>query len=77
LLQAKECVMADNIRISVDEMRKRMKAGEQFAFIDSRNPQAWGESDVKLPGAIRIPADQVEQHLAGIPKDKPLVAYCT
>jgi rhodanese-related sulfurtransferase len=69
--------MADNVRISVDEMRKRMKAGEQFVFIDSRNPQAWGESDVKLPGAIRIPADQVEQHLANIPKDKPLVAYCT
>ena len=69
--------MADNVRISVDEIRRRMKAGEQFAFIDSRNPKAWSESDVKLPGAIRIPADQVEQHLAAIPKDKPLVAYCT
>jgi rhodanese-related sulfurtransferase len=69
--------MADNIRITVDEVRKRMNAGEQFVFIDARNPQAWGESNVKLPGAIRVPADQLDPHLAEIPSNKPLVAYCT
>jgi rhodanese-related sulfurtransferase len=69
--------MADNIRISIDELRKRRNAGEDFVFIDSRNPVAWGESDVKAPGAIRVPADRVSQHLAAIPKDKPLVVYCT
>ena len=69
--------MADNIRITVDEVRKRMNAGEQFVFIDARNPQAWGESNVKLPGAIRVPADQLDRHLAEIPRNKPLVAYCT
>ena len=69
--------MADNIRITVNELRKRMDAGDQFVFIDARNPQAWGESDMKLPGAIRVPADQLDQHLAEIPRNKPLVAYCT
>lgn len=69
--------MADNIRITVDEVRKRMNAGEQFVFIDARNPQAWGESNVKLPGAIRVPADQLDPNLAEIPSNKPLVAYCT
>ena len=69
--------MADHIRISIDEVRKRRKAGEDIVFIDSRNPVAWGESDVKVPGAIRVPADRVSQHLAALPKNKPLVVYCT
>jgi rhodanese-related sulfurtransferase len=66
--------MPDNLRITVDEVRKRMGAGEQF---DTRNPQAWGESDVELPGAIRLPVDKLEEHISEIPKDRPIVAYCT
>jgi hypothetical protein len=73
----KETLMPGNLRITVDEVRKRMGAGEQFAFIDTRNPQAWGESDVKLPGAIRLLVDKLEEHTLEIPKDRPIVAYCT
>jgi rhodanese-related sulfurtransferase len=69
--------MADDVRITVDELRRRMQAGEDFIFIDTRNPQAWGESREKLPGAIRVPADASDDSLAKIPKDKPAVAYCT
>jgi rhodanese-related sulfurtransferase len=69
--------MPDDLRISVDELRRRMEAGEDFTVIDTRNPQAWGDSDVKLPGAIRIPVAELEQHLYEIPRDKPIVTYCT
>jgi rhodanese-related sulfurtransferase len=69
--------MADDLRITVDELRRRMDAGENFVFIDTRNPQAWAESDVKLPGAIRIPADSLDEHLPEIPKDQPILTYCT
>ena len=64
-------------RVTVDEIRERMDRGEPFAFVDTRNPNAWGESDVKLPGAIRIPADEVEQHLSEIPNDRVVITYCT
>ena len=64
-------------RVTVDEVRERMGRGEPFAFVDTRNPKAWGESDVKLPGAIRVPADEVAQHLSEIPKDRVVVTYCT
>jgi hydroxyacylglutathione hydrolase len=67
----------DNIRITVDELRKRMDAGEDFTVIDVRNPKAWAESDTMLPEAIRIPIDKLEENLPKIPKDKPAVAYCT
>ena len=64
-------------RVTVDEVRERMDRGEPFAFVDTRNPNAWGESDVKLPGAIRVPAGEVEQHLSEIPNDRVVITYCT
>jgi len=64
-------------RIMVDEIKERMDRGEQFTFVDSRNPTAWGESDKKLPNAIRVPGDELEQHLNEIPKDRAVITYCT
>ena len=64
-------------RVTVDEVKERMERGEQFAFVDTRNPQAWGESDVKLPGAVRVPAGELDQHLDEIPRDRAVITYCT
>ena len=64
-------------RISVDDLRDRLNRGENIFFVDTRNPKAWGEAETRLPGAIRVPADQVEPHLADIPRDRTIVAYCT
>ncbi len=69
--------MADAPRITVDELKKRMDAGEDFTLIDVRNPTAWAESDTMMPGAIRMPLDEWEQNLNRIPKSRPAVAYCT
>jgi rhodanese-related sulfurtransferase len=69
--------MPQDLRITVDELRKRMEAGEDFTVIDTRNPQAWEQSSEKLPDAIRIPVDALDQNISRIPKDKPVVAYCT
>jgi rhodanese-related sulfurtransferase len=69
--------MQDDIRITINELQRRMKAGEEFALIDTRNPQAWAQSDVMLPGALRVPLDKFEEHLYEIPKNKPIVTYCT
>jgi rhodanese-related sulfurtransferase len=54
-----------------------MERGEPFTFIDSRNPKAWAESNEKLPGAIRVPAEEAERHLSEIPKDRVVIVYCT
>ena len=64
-------------RVTTDEVRERLDRGEQFTFLDTRNPTAWGESDKKLPNALRVPADELEQHLNEIPKDRTVITYCT
>ena len=69
--------MADAPRITVQELKRRMDAGEDFTVIDVRNPNAWAETDTAIPGAIRVLLDQLEQSLPRIPKERPAVAYCT
>jgi rhodanese-related sulfurtransferase len=69
--------MADDLRITVDQLRERMDAGEAFTVIDTRNPQAWAESSTMMPGALRVPLDKLDKNLPNIPKTKPIVTYCT
>lgn len=64
-------------RVTVDEVKERMDRGEQFTFVDTRNAKAWAEATTKLPEAIRIPADEVEQNLADVPHDRTVITYCT
>ncbi len=64
-------------RVTVEELKERMNRGEEFTFIDVRNPKAWGEAETKLPSAIRILPDEVEQRLADIPHDRTIITYCT
>jgi len=64
-------------RITVDEVSERLNRGEQFTFVDTRNPTAWGEGDQKLPSAIRVPAEEVAQHVNEIPHDRVVITYCT
>ena len=64
-------------RVTVDEVKARLDRGEKFTFVDTRNPKAWAEADTKLPNAIRVSADEVEQHLDQIPHDRTVITYCT
>jgi rhodanese-related sulfurtransferase len=64
-------------RITVDEVRELLDAGEDVTIIDSRADSAWDSSDVKAGGALRIPPDAAEEHLADINRDHPIVVYCT
>jgi len=67
----------DATRVSAHEVKARMERGDPLVFIDARNAKAWDESPVKMPGAIRVPADEVDRHLQGIPHNRPIIPYCT
>jgi rhodanese-related sulfurtransferase len=64
-------------RITINEIKGKMDKGESILFIDTRNSHDWGESDVKLPGALRIHFSELEQHLNELPRDRLIVTYCT
>jgi rhodanese-related sulfurtransferase len=68
-------------RVTAEEVMRWMDRGQAVVFVDTRNPQAWSQSNEKLPGAIRVPADEVERRLSEIPKsvqgERWIVTYCT
>jgi len=64
-------------RVTVDEVKERMDRGEQFTFVDTRNPTAWSEGQTTLPNALRMLPDDVAQKLDDLPKDRSIITYCT
>jgi rhodanese-related sulfurtransferase len=63
--------------LTVDDVKRLLDRGEKVTFIDARNPIAWSASKVKVPGAIRVPLDEASEHVAALPRDRLLIAYCT
>ena len=61
-------------RISIDDV-KQLMATKQVVLIDVRDPRSF--ADGHIPGAINVPMASVQSYLDTIPKDKPVVAYCT
>jgi rhodanese-like protein len=61
--------MADVPRITVEELKQRMDAGEDFTLIDTRNPKAWADADTILPEAIRVSLDDLEKKPATNPQE--------
>jgi rhodanese-related sulfurtransferase len=68
--------MAAN-RISTAELKRRMDAHEPVTIIDTRGGEAWNRSDKQIPGSIRVPLGELDKHLADLPRDRAVVAYCT
>ena len=64
-------------KISVPEAQRLYSSGKPVVFVDSRNPKAWGTSDVKLTKAIRVPSDDVESHINEIDRNATVIIYCT
>jgi rhodanese-related sulfurtransferase len=63
--------------VSATEAKEMSDRGEDVVFVDARNPVAWGSSNVKLPGAVRIPVDEVDEHVRELPRNATAIAYCT
>ena len=56
-----------------ERIANRVEYGEDFILIDTRNPQEWAKSDVKLPEAIRASLGKLDDILSRIPKERPIL----
>ena len=59
--------------ISPDELHRREQAESVPTIIDVRGPDEYRVGH--LPGALNIPADQLQEHLANIPTNRAVVTY--
>lgn len=64
-------------RITPEELRTRLDAGERIAIVDLRHPLDFLPYPQLLPGAIRLLPETIDEHHAEIPRDREVVLYCT
>jgi rhodanese-related sulfurtransferase len=64
-------------KATVEQVKNRLNRGEDITIVDSRAPHVWDEADVKAAGAIRVPPDEAEKHIADVRRDSFVVTYCT
>lgn len=61
-------------RISIDDAKAKFDRGE-IVLIDVRDMNSYLASHI--PGALHIPFNMIEGEIPYLPKDKPIVTYCT
>ena len=69
--------MMDGFEITADEVKSRLKRGEKPFFVNVRHHQDWDLAVMKIRGALRVPDDEVEQHIDEIPCDRTIIVYST
>jgi len=64
-------------RISVADLKRMMDAGEAPTIVDVRNHAAHLHDPRRIPGAVRVTFDEIDEKLAGLPRDREVILYCT
>jgi membrane protein DedA with SNARE-associated domain len=64
-------------RITPEELHERMNAGEEFIIVDIRSNLRIDANTGFIPGAVRIPPAEVDQHLSTLDRERWIVMYCT
>jgi membrane protein DedA with SNARE-associated domain/rhodanese-related sulfurtransferase len=64
-------------KITVDELKQRMDAGDPITVLDVRHPVALELDPETIPGAMNFMMEEIEQRHQEIPRDRDVVLYCT
>jgi membrane protein DedA with SNARE-associated domain len=63
-------------RITPEELHERMSAGEPIHIVDIRANFNDGHDGI-IPGALRIPPGEIDNHVTKLSADRWIVMYCT
>lgn len=64
-------------RMPVEELQRKMHDGDAIAIVDLRHPIDFESDPYVIPGALYIPAEDLDRRHAEIPRDRDVVLYCT
>jgi len=64
-------------RISPEELHGLIDRGEAPVVVDARSPAARRADPRRIPGARPLELSQIESALAGLPRDREIILYCT
>jgi membrane protein DedA with SNARE-associated domain/rhodanese-related sulfurtransferase len=64
-------------RITVDELREKLDAGEDLVILDLRSSAALQEDPLVIRGAIHVNMDDFEKRQYELPRDRDIIVYCS
>ena len=64
-------------KISVEELKQRMDAGEPLTIVDVRHPLSVELDPDAIPGSLNLMLEEIEHRHHEIPRDRDIVLYCT
>jgi membrane protein DedA with SNARE-associated domain len=64
-------------RITVDELHKKLEAGENLMILDLRSQSALEEEPSLIRGAVHMNMDDVAGRLEAIAHDRDIILYCS
>ncbi|MFI5247070.1 MAG: rhodanese-like domain-containing protein [Nitrospirales bacterium] len=64
-------------KITVDELKQRMDAGDPITVVDVRHPLALELDPETIPGAMNFLMEEIEHRHQEIPRDRDVILYCT
>jgi membrane protein DedA with SNARE-associated domain/rhodanese-related sulfurtransferase len=64
-------------RITVDELHKKVEAGENLMILDLRPNTELEENPSLIRGALHMTMDEIENRQKEIPRDRDIILYCS
>lgn len=64
-------------RITVPELRERIRDQSSLVILDVRTSAAQKRDPRRIPGAILVSPDDMDEHLRNIDVEKEIILYCT
>jgi rhodanese-related sulfurtransferase len=64
-------------RIEVGELHRLMSSELAPLVVDVRSPTALTLDPRRIPGALHVPLQGVEEHLKDLPRDRAIISYCS
>jgi membrane protein DedA with SNARE-associated domain len=64
-------------RISPEELRQRIDAGEDIVIVDLRHALEFESEPETIPGAVHMDAAELEEAFEVIPRDREIVLFCS
>ena len=63
-------------RMPVTELRDLMQQGRDPVVVDVRSAGARSLDPRRIPGAIAVETEKIDEHLSGLPPDRDIILYC-
>ena len=63
-------------RLAVPELRSMMDEGHNPLVVDVRSASARSLDPRRIPGALAVEIEKIDEHLSGLPPDRDIILYC-